>query len=217
MRSSKWFAVVAVAIGGLSYIANAAQVDFADPKRALGREDDVRIDAELTDDTVSSFTPITVTYQIENMSKSTVAIADKIADSDYDPDSQTITLSIGAEIPKGTTMPHMVTIKPGEKLTLTSGTFTHVAVPTIRTPWTSTPRYVEIKVTLLRDVKTFEPLIERQATSRTPLPFPNNLFDRWVEGSASMYLNSIPIRWKNDSHGAGAGADRSGATGSGTF
>lgn len=103
------------------------------------------------------------------------------------------------------TLPHMVMIKPGEKLTLTSGTFMHVAVPDVRTPWTAVPRYVEIKVTLLRDVAAFAPLIARQAASPTPLPFPNDMFDRWVEGSGSVYLNAIPIEWKND-HGSG-GAD----------
>jgi hypothetical protein len=206
MRSSKWLAVAV--LSSVPVVVNAARVDFKDPKRALGREDDVRVDAELANDTLSSTSPISITYQIENLSKSTVAIADKVADSDYDPDSQTITLSIGAEIPKGTTLPHMVMIKSGEKCTLTSGTFMHVAVPDIRTPWTAVPRYVQIKVTLLRDVAAFAPLIAKQATSPTPLPFPNNMFDRWVEGSGSVYLNSIPIQWKNDYRPGGADSDR---------
>jgi len=90
MRSSKWFAVAA--LSSLTVILNAAQVDMKDPKRALGREDDVRIDAELTDDTLSSGSPVGVTYQIENLSKSTVAVADKIVDADYAPGSQTITV-----------------------------------------------------------------------------------------------------------------------------
>lgn len=212
MRSSKLFAVVA--LSSIGYIANAAQVDFKDPKRALGREDDVRIDAQLADDTLSASSPITVTYQIENLSKSTVAIADKVAESDYDAESQTITLSVGAEVPKGTTMPHMVVIKPGEKRTLTSGSFTHIAVSSVRTPWTSIPRYVEIKVTLLRDVNPFATLIAKQDESRTPLQFPNDMFDRWVEGSDSVFLNSIPIQWKA---GADGGAESNRRASAGRF
>ena len=110
MRSSKLFAVVA--LSSISYIANAAQVDFKDPKRALGREDDVRIDAQLAADTLSATSPISVTYQIENLSKSTVAIADKVAESDYDADSQTIILSVGAEVPKGRPRPPKPPGKP---------------------------------------------------------------------------------------------------------
>ena len=212
MRSSKLFAVVA--LSSISYIANAAQVDFKDPKRALGREDDVRIDAQLAADTLSATSPISVTYQIENLSKSTVAIADKVAESDYDADSQTIILSVGAEVPKGTTMPHMVVIQPGEKRTLTSGSFTRIVVTSVRTPWTSIPRYVEIKVTLLRDVKTFAALIAKQDDSRTPLPFPSDLFERWVEGSGSVFLNSIPIQWKADTHDGDAESNRRASAGS---
>jgi len=95
-------------------------------------------------------------------------------------------------------MPHMVLIKSGEKRTLTSGAFAHIAVPDVRTPWAAVPRYVEIKVTLLRDVATFAPLIEKQEAATAPLRFPNDLFDRWVEGSGSVDLNAIPIRWRSD-------------------
>lgn len=209
MRSSKW-----LAIGLLSTVAVAAQaahVDFKDPKRALGRDDNVRIDAELTDDIVSSSSPIAITYQIQNLSSATVAIADKVSDSDYDADSQTITLSIGAEIPKEN-VPHLVTIKPGEKRTLTTGAYARVATPSIRTPWTSVPRYVEIKVTLLRNVAPFLPFIEQQAKSQAPQPFPNELFDRWVEGSSSVYLNAIPIEWKQGNR-IGGDASRAGVGG----
>lgn len=196
MRSSKWCAVAV--LSSLPVVASAARVDFKDPRRAVGREDNVRVDAQLASDTLSPTTPLTITYQIENLSKSTVAIADKVADADYDPDSGTITFSVGAEVPNGNTMPHMVMIKSGEKRTLTSGTFPHFAVPRMRTAAMATPRYVEIRVTLLRDVSSFASLIERQNESATPLPFPNDLFDRWVEGSSSVDLNTIPIRWRAD-------------------
>jgi hypothetical protein len=196
--------------------AHAARVDFKEPKRAVGREDNIRIDAQLNDDTLSSSSPVTVTYQVENLSNAPVAIADKIASADYDPESGTITLSIGAEVPSGETMPHMVAIKPGEKRVLTSGTFAHVAMPSIRTPWTTMPRFVSIRVSVLRDVKSFAGLIEKQ-TATAPLPFPEELFDRWVEGTGSVYLNVLPIRWKTDNRLGTAESDRPPAAGSGTF
>ena len=111
MRSSSLFLGLAM----ISAAALAAQVDFKDPRRAVGRENDIRVDAVLADDAVSSAFPIGVTYQIENLTPDTIAVADKVTDSEYDSESQTITLSIGAEVPTGPFMPHLVTIKPGQK------------------------------------------------------------------------------------------------------
>src|SRR6266496_131699 len=98
MQSSKpFFAAVIVATIGAG-AASAAHVDFKDPRRALGREGNVRIDAELAQDMVSSNSPLNVTYQVENLTNSTIAIADKVGDAAFDMDSRTITLAIGAEV-----------------------------------------------------------------------------------------------------------------------
>jgi hypothetical protein len=59
-----------------------------------------------------------VTYQIENLTNSTIAIADEVSDAAFDMDSRTITVSIGAEVPPGPNMPHPVTVSPGEKRVL---------------------------------------------------------------------------------------------------
>src|SRR5213080_509322 len=100
MRSSRWLVVVAVLSSTLvSAAAAAAHLNFRDPRRALAREDNIRVDAELGDDAITAGAPVAVTYQIENLSAATVAIADKVSDCDYDVDSQTITFSIGAEVP----------------------------------------------------------------------------------------------------------------------
>jgi hypothetical protein len=207
MKSSKsFFAAVAVILIGAA-AAKAARVNFKDPKRALGREADVRVDAELTQETVSPNSAINVTYQIENLSPTAVAVADKILDVTFDPDARTINLSIGAEVPPGPNMPHLVTILPGQKRVLTGGALLHIVTPNIRTPWTAVPQYVQIQVTVLRDVTPFAKLIELQAKNAT-VPLPNDMFDRWVENSASVLLNSIPVYWKNENRAGTAESDR---------
>src|SRR5437867_7102477 len=86
MHSSKpFFTAVMVATIGAATVS-AASVDFKDPRRALGREGNVRIDAELTQDTVSANSPLNVTYQVENLTNSTIAIADKVGDAAFDID-----------------------------------------------------------------------------------------------------------------------------------
>jgi|SRR5436190_9969614 len=210
MKSSKPFvAAVAVTLVGAG-IAAAAHVDFSDPRRALGREGDVRVDAELTQDTLAPNSPIGVTYQIQNLSKNPIAVADKIVDTDYDLESMTVTLSIGAEIPPGTQMPHLITISPGEKRVLTGAAMLHVAIPNVRTRWTAVPRFVQVKVTLLRDVTAFASLIEQQKSGVTTIALPNNMFDRWVESSDSIMLNPLPVYWKGDSNRGAAESGRPG-------
>jgi hypothetical protein len=196
MTSSKPF-FTAVAVSMIVAAANAAHVDFSDPRRALGREGNVRIDAELAQDTISPSSPLTITYQIENLTSSTIAVADKVVDIDFDRDSQIITLSVGAEIPPGN-MPHLVTIKSGEKRTLNAGGLVHVTVPDTRIPWSAVPRFVQVKVTLLRDVTPFTSLIEQQNHTASPIALPDSMFERWVEGSESVLLNTIPVYWRGE-------------------
>jgi hypothetical protein len=211
MKSSKPFlTAVAVSLFGAG-IAAAAHVDFNDPRRALGRDGDIRVDAQLAQDAISANSPITVTYQIENLSKATIAIADKIADTDFDLESLTVTLSIGSEIPPGT-MPHLVTVHPGEKRVLTSGALLHVAVPNVRTRWAAVPRFVQVKVTVLKDVTAFAGLIEQQNHNAAPIALPNSMFDRWVESSDSILLNAIPVYWKGDNIRGTAESDRPAGT-----
>src|SRR5438552_17418410 len=178
MRSSKLFLTIAVFQVAAAY---AAHVDMKDPRRALGREDDIRVDAQLVDDTVSTGSPVGVTYQIAHLSPQPVAVADKVCAVSYDADTRTITLSIGSEVPKDGTMPHLVTIGSKEKKTFTIGAILHVATPTVRSPFTRVPRFVQVKVNFLRDVEPFRTLIENQSTRTTSaIELTDAQFDKWL-------------------------------------
>ena len=206
MRSSRQF-LTSAAIVLVAATAFAAHVDMKDSRRALGRDDDIRVDAELVQDAVGSNSPIGVTYQIENRGNAPVAIADKVSSASYDPDTRTIVLSIGSEIPTTNTIPHLTLINPGEKRVLTAGTTVHVAV--VRGPFSAAPQFVKIEVNVLRDVAPFAEAIALQARSNAPpLPLGNDLFDQWVQSNDSIYLNSIPVRWKGEVRDI-AGADAS--------
>src|SRR2546425_3519382 len=132
MRSSKQY-LTAVSLALIATAAFAAHVDLNDPRRALGREDDVRVDASLTQANVSASSPLYVTYQIQNLSQVAIAFAEKVTDASWDAESQTITLSLGAEIPPGPTMPRLVVIQPGEKRVFCGGAMVSVAIPAVRT------------------------------------------------------------------------------------
>jgi hypothetical protein len=194
----------------VSSTARAAGVDFKDPRRALGREDDIRVDAQMLQETISAGSPISVTYQVENLTSAPIAMADKIADATFDADSQTITISIGAEIPEGTAMPHLTVIAPGQTHAFRIGASAQVLIPNAKSPWARLPRFVQITVNVLRDIKPFAKLIAKQAESTTAPPLPNDLFDTWVASVSSVELNVLPIRWSNEHQGPTAEMARSG-------
>src|SRR5262249_10318138 len=172
--------------------------------------DDIRIDAEVSREALAPNSPVSVTYQIQNLSKATIAVADKMADTDFDLESMTVKLSIGTEIPPAQ-LPRLVTIRPVELLVMTGAELRHVAITAIRTRWTAVQHYVQVKVTVLRDVTPFAALIEQQKTSTVPVALPNSMFDCWVEASGSILLNRVPVYWRGDSNRGAAEAGRPGA------
>jgi len=173
-------------------IASAAEIDMDDPRRSIGRENNIRIDAQLVRDSVSPGTAIGVTYQIQNLTNAPIAIAEKVASASYDPDTLTIVLSIGSETPQEN-MPRMITIGPGEKKILHAVATPQLLPTTTRTAFTLVPRYVQVKVSFLRDVAPFDALLTSQ--SRGPQRFPDELFDKWFECNDTILLNSVPIRF----------------------
>jgi hypothetical protein len=210
MTSSGRIAVAAAVLLLAGSTARAAGVDFKDPRRALGREDDIKVDAQMLQETLSPGSPISVTYQIENLTAAPIAIADKVADASFDADSQTITVSIGAEIPQGTAMPHLTVIAPGKTQAFRIGASAQILVANSRSPWARVPRLVQITVNVLRDLKPFANLIAQQEKSAAAPPLPNDLFDTWVGSVSSVELNALPVRWSNERPGVTAEASRTG-------
>jgi hypothetical protein len=176
--------------------AGAASIDMKDPRRATGREDDVRIDAQLRQETVSSGAPVAITYQVQNLTAMPIAVATKATDVSYDPDTLTITIGIGSEVPADGNLPAMVTIAPSE-----TKTFSVTATPVIPAsaashPYAPMPRYVQVKVSILRDVAPFATMLVKQSKSPAPQRLSDDQFDQWLKGNDTIYLNSIPVRYQ---------------------
>ena len=112
MRSTRLFYALFAAIVLIHAAAASAEgaIDMNDPRRVVGRENDVRVDALLVHDTISPGGVIGVTYQIQNLSEEPVAVANKVVAASYDDDSRTITLAVGAEVPQDGKMPPVALI-----------------------------------------------------------------------------------------------------------
>jgi hypothetical protein len=192
--------------------ANAARVDMKDPRRALGREDDVRIDAQLFQDTLQSNGPITITYQVENLSNAPIAIADRMMEVDFDPADAMVTFSIGAEALTSKTLPHLVVIAPSEKKTFKAGGTVH-GVQNGRGPFAVVPRAVQIRVNVLRDISAFRDAIAAQQQPNAVVAVTNEMFDRWIDANDSIDLNSLPVMWSSQPvHDGVASADQGGVS-----
>jgi hypothetical protein len=174
--------------------AHAARIDMKDPRRALGREDDIRVDCELAQDTISRSSPISVTYRIQNLTNEPIAIADKVSSVTYDEDARTITLAIGTEIPNET-MPHLVIIEPGAKKTLTSGGVFNVPIASSSAQSVHAPMYVQVRVNVLRDLTAFRDLIVKSEQAVKPVALPDSLFDPWIDATDTIFCNTIPVHW----------------------
>ncbi|HEY2322342.1 MAG TPA: hypothetical protein VGJ82_05690 [Thermoanaerobaculia bacterium] len=194
MKSSLF--VVALTLTTTAAMA-AARIDMKDPRRALAREDDIRIDAQLLQDTLQQNGPITVTYQVENLSNSAIGIADRVSDVDFNPDDVTITLTIGAEALTAKTLPHLVVIAPGEKKTFRAGGTVH-GVLSSSGPFAVVPHTVLIRVNVLRDVEAFRQAIAAQQQPNAVVAVTNDMFDHWIDSNDSIELNELPVRWSSE-------------------
>ena len=178
----------------LTAAVNAATIDMDDPRRSLGREGDVRIDAQLARDTVSPGIPIAYTYQIQNFSTEPVAIANTVTDASYDEDTRTITLSVGSEVPPDGDLPQLTLIQPGEKKVFHAAGTPRVTANAMRSSFGALPRYVQVRVAILRDVGPFLPLIEKQ-NGHAKNRLNDELFEKWFEANDSIFLNAVPIQY----------------------
>ena len=194
MKAQRIFVVIAATLAvAHSSAAAAAAIDMDDPRRALGSEGSIRVDAQILQETVSPGSSIGITYQIVNGSTSAVAIADRVASASFDPDTGTITLSIGAEVPDDGRMPQLTVIKAGETKVFSAGATPPINGAVVRGGLTP-PRQVQVKVSILRDLAPFEKLITRATGAAAPA-LSDEQFDRWFESNDTIFLNTVPVRF----------------------
>ena len=175
-----------------SVTLNADSINMDDPRRAVGREDDIRIDAKLARETVAPGAAVGVVYQIHNLTATAVAVADKVASASYDSDTRTIEFSIGSEVPEEM-MPHVTIVAPGETKLLRASAVPSLNAAARGASLGGTPRYVQVKVSILRDLAPFRALIDQQA--KGPQPLSDALFDQWFESNDTILLNALPVQF----------------------
>ncbi len=170
--------------------------------RVLGRDNDVRIEAQVLTNEVRQAGTISIAYEIENFRSEPIAFIPGQPTVDYEPGSRTLTVGLGSEIPAEDVLPRLIRIAPGERMTFTTGA--HIAVPggsTMR----SGPRFLQVRLSYLDGTAAIEPLIANRGASATDQ---EGLFRSWLDHIAAVVTNALPIRWGPGERTMMSAADR---------
>ncbi|HEV8659878.1 MAG TPA: hypothetical protein VGS96_14820 [Thermoanaerobaculia bacterium] len=193
MRNSILLAATLLLIGCATATKNTP-VNQHEPRRVVGTDNDVRIDAEIFGDRLQSTISIPLKYDITNSRPAPIAIADIIPETNYDADTQTVTVNIGSEVPGEQLLPRLIRIAPGEKKSFSTVARVNILMPS-ETPVSRIPRAMRVKVNFLGDTAQFEKLIAIPERAVYDPKLADELFPVWLERNETVYTNALPMRW----------------------
>lgn len=174
------------------------QVNMDEPRRVLGTTDAVRIDAEIRQEELRPGGTVPITYEITNQRPTVIAVADIVPDSSYDPETRTMTVSIGSEVPGEQFLPRLITIRPGEKKTFTIMAPVRVALPPVSGDSAvrmRAPNALRIRVNFLGETAPFQELLDINEKAVADAELADKLFPLWLEHNEVVTTGSLPMRW----------------------
>lgn len=168
-----------------------------EPRRIVGTENDVRVDAEVYGDRIMAGTPVTIKYAITNQRSVPILVADLLPETNYDPETGVVTVDIGTEIPGEQFLPRLISIASGETFSRTSKATLNIMVSRNRMPNVIVPQALRLRVNFLGETKPFEKLIGIPEKAVHDPDLASKIFTQWVEGNETVVTNAIPMRYGN--------------------
>jgi len=179
------------------------KVDMKEPRRFVGTDNGVRVDAQIVGDQLSTNTSLALSYDVTNQRATPILIADLIPQANYDPDTQTVTVNIGTEIPGEEFLPRLIPIQSGEKKSFATGVRVMI-MPPLKSPGMARPNALRLKINFLDETKPFEKLIAIPEKAVRDPQLANQIFAKWVERNETVFTNALPMRWVGSASDDGA-------------
>ena len=183
-------------------------VDMAEPRRVVGTESAVRIDAQITDE-LRPGSPVGITYQITNQRPAAIAVADILPETSFDSESGTVTVSIGSEVPGEMTLPRLIRIGPGETKSFSTTASVARHLPIRSADPRAIPRtLLRLRVNFLGDTVPFAELLDIPEKMVVDKKRADELFTVWLERNEVVYTNAVPVKTSTRGAGTESGIER---------
>jgi hypothetical protein len=169
-------------------------IDMKEPRRMVGTENDVRVDAEIYGDEMRQGMTLAIKYDVTNQRAQPILIADLTPLANYDPDTRTVTIDIGSEIPGEEFLPRLISIPSGSRRSFATGAHVNIAV-SFQSPGTPRPNALQLRINFLGDPRPFIKLIDIPEKAVHDKQLSAEIFPKWVEGNETVTTNALPMRW----------------------
>jgi hypothetical protein len=180
----------------LAACSTTKPVNMSEPRRVVGTENDVRIDAEVYGDTLSPNVNIPIKYDITNHRSTAILIADLLLQANYDPDTLTVTVDIGSEIPGEQYLPRLISIPSGGRKSFSAAAHVAIMQNPNSIPYAPRPSALRLRVNFLGDAKAFAKLIDIPEKAIHDPELAASIFTNWVEQNETVVTNTLPMHWR---------------------
>lgn len=170
-------------------------IDMKEPRRMVGTENNVRVDAEIYGEDMVQGSSLSIKYDVTNQRSSPILIADLLPETTYDPDTRMVTVNIGSEIPGEEFLPRLISIPSGERRSFHAGAHINIHMP-LNAVSSPRPRGLQLRVNFLGDSAPFVKLIDIPEKAVHDRELAAELFPKWVDKNETVTTNALPMRWQ---------------------